>query len=89
MEISRNQFFMAGLILFLLGIQFLQIESVQLKEQVATFIAERSDHPLISVSTQTRTWGPLSQAQPIASSIPRNGSAGCCFPSESWEFCTV
>jgi len=53
MEITRNQFFMAGLVLLLLGIQFRMIESVELKEQCAKFIAERSDHPLISVSSQT------------------------------------
>jgi hypothetical protein len=62
MEISRNQYFMAGVVLFLLGVQFLQIESVELKEQIATFIAERSDHPLISVSSQTPLVGPAAVA---------------------------
>ena len=62
MEITRNQFFMAGVVLFLLGVQFLQIESVELKEQIATFIAERTDHPLISVSSQTPALTPLTGA---------------------------
>jgi hypothetical protein len=53
MEISRNQFYMAGLVLLLLGIQFRMIDSVELTEQFAKFIAERTDHPLISVSAQT------------------------------------
>jgi hypothetical protein len=53
MEITRNQYYMAGLVLLLLGIQFRMIESVELKEQFASFIAERTDHPLISVSAQT------------------------------------
>ena len=34
MEITRNQFFMAGLVLLLLGVQFRKIESVELKEQL-------------------------------------------------------
>ena len=59
MEITRNQYFMAGLVLLLLGIQFRMIESVELKEQFATFIAERTDHPLISVSAQTPILAPV------------------------------
>ncbi len=59
MEITRNQFYMAGLVLLLLGIQFRMIESVELKEQFAKFIAERTDHPLISVSSQTPLLAPL------------------------------
>lgn len=55
MEITRNQYYMAGLVLLFLGIQFRMIESVELKEQFATFIAERTDHPLISVSAESGT----------------------------------
>jgi len=62
MEISRNQYYMAGLVLLLLGIQFRLIESVELKEQIATFIAERSDHPLISVSAQAPVLAPVADA---------------------------
>ena len=62
MEITRNQYYMAGLVLVLLGIQFRLIESVELTEQFATFIAERTDHPLISVSAQTPVLAPVSGA---------------------------
>jgi len=62
MEITRNQYYMAGLVLILLGVQFRMIESVELKEQFAKFIAERSDHPLISVSTQTPLLAPVEGA---------------------------
>jgi hypothetical protein len=62
MEITRNQYFWAGVVLFLLGIQFLQIDSFELKEGVARFIAERSDHPLISVSAQSPVLGPVAAA---------------------------
>ena len=63
MEITRNQYFMAGLVLLLLGIQFRMIESVELKEQFAKFIAERTDHPLISVSAQTPVLAPVAGAR--------------------------
>ncbi len=62
MEISRNQYFMAGLVLLFLGIQFRAIESVELKEQFAKLMAEKSDHPLISVSAQTPVLSPLTTA---------------------------
>ena len=59
MEISRNQYYMAGLVLLFLGIQFRMVESVELTEQFAKFIAERTDHPLISVSSQAPVLSPL------------------------------
>ena len=59
MEITRNQYFWAGVVLTLLGIQFLEIESVELKEQCAKFLAERTDHPLISVSAQSPVLAPV------------------------------
>jgi hypothetical protein len=62
MEITRNQFFMAGLVLILLGIQFRMVESVELKEQFAKFLAERTDHPLISVTAQTPALAPVENA---------------------------
>jgi hypothetical protein len=62
MEISRNQFFMAGLVLLLLGIQFRAIEAVDLKEQFAKFMAEKAGHPLVAVSTQTPLLAPLGNA---------------------------
>jgi hypothetical protein len=62
MEISRNQYYMVGLVLLLLGIQFRLIDSVEVKEQIAMFLAERSDHPLISVSAQTPLLSPVESA---------------------------
>jgi hypothetical protein len=59
MEISRNQYYMVGLVLLLLGIQFRMIESIEVKEPIAMFFAERSDHPLISVSAQTPLLAPV------------------------------
>ena len=62
MEISRNQYFMAGLVLLFLGIQFRAIESVELKEQFAKLMAAKSDQPLISVSAQSPILEPIAAA---------------------------
>ena len=62
MEITRNQYLWAGVVLFLLGIQYLQIDSVELKEPCARFIAERTNHPLISVSAQSPILAPVAVA---------------------------
>lgn len=62
MEINRNQYFMAGLVLLLLGIQFRAIESVELKDQFAKFMAEKAGHPVVAVSTQAPLLSPLGTA---------------------------
>jgi hypothetical protein len=41
MELNRNQFFMAGLVLLFLGIQFRLIDSFTLNEKATRFLAAR------------------------------------------------
>ncbi|PQO26546.1 hypothetical protein [Blastopirellula marina] len=41
MELNRNQYFMIGLIVLALGIQFRIVDSVTLTEEASTFIAKR------------------------------------------------
>ena len=41
MDINRNQFFMAGMIVLLLGLQFRVVESFVLSEPVSQFVNER------------------------------------------------
>jgi hypothetical protein len=41
MEINRNQYFLAGLILLLLGLQIRAVETFVLNERASRFIAER------------------------------------------------
>jgi len=54
MDITRNQFFFIGLVLVLLGWQFLSIESFVLTPQVTDFLAKRTGHPMASVSATTQ-----------------------------------
>jgi hypothetical protein len=55
MDISRNQYFFAGLLCLLLGGQFRLIESVDLTPDFTQFLAERTGHPLASVSAATQS----------------------------------
>ena len=45
MDITRNQWFMGGLVLLLLGGQFRMIDSVVLTPEFTKFLAERVGHP--------------------------------------------
>lgn len=41
MELNRNQFFMAGVLILLFGLQFRLVESVVLNEKTTQFLAQR------------------------------------------------
>jgi len=41
MEFNRNQYFMAGLVLLLLGIQIRLVEAIVLNERATQFVAQR------------------------------------------------
>ena len=46
MEISRNQYFLIGLLVLFVGIQFHMIDTIKLTPQVAQFLAERTGQPV-------------------------------------------
>jgi len=46
MEINRNQYFLIGLVLLLLGLQFRMIDSVLLTPECTKLLAERTGHPV-------------------------------------------
>jgi hypothetical protein len=55
MDITRNQYFFAGLVLLLLGLEFNAVETFQLNAKFSQFLAERTNHPMASVSATTQT----------------------------------
>ena len=55
MDITRNQYFFAGLLSILLGVQFRLVESFELTPNFTQFLAERTGHPLASVNEATQT----------------------------------
>lgn len=68
MDMNRNQFFMAGLVLLFLGLQFRAIESVVLTPQVTRLLAETSGTPVVATSdTMSSLWGtePKAVAAPM------------------------
>jgi hypothetical protein len=63
-DITRNQFFFAGLACLLIGIQFRMVDSFELTPQLTQFLAERTGHPLASVNAAA---GALAQSdKPMA-----------------------
>ena len=46
MEFNRNQYFMAGVVILLLGIQFRMVDSYVLNAESSRFIAQRIKRPL-------------------------------------------
>ena len=52
MEISRNQYFMVGLVILFLGIQFRLVDSVVLNEPTTKYLAQRSKNTAVSTSAR-------------------------------------
>ncbi|MCR4415257.1 MAG: hypothetical protein NUV77_22775 [Thermoguttaceae bacterium] len=61
MEINRNQVFIAGVVLVLLGIEFRMIDSFVLNPRVTKLLAEQTKHP---VATASSTMESLVGAEP-------------------------
>jgi hypothetical protein len=50
MDITRNQYFFAGLLCLMLGLQLHSVESFELTADFTQFLAERTGHPLAPVN---------------------------------------
>ena len=51
MDVNRNQYYMAGLVLLFLGIQFRMIEAVDLKPQITKMFVEKGQQPLMDINS--------------------------------------
>jgi hypothetical protein len=56
MDITRNQFFFAGFLCLLMGLQFHTVESAELTPEFTQFLAERTGHPLASVNNAAQNF---------------------------------
>ena len=63
MDINRNQFFLTGLLLLLMGGQFHAAESFVLTPEFTQVLAEQTDHPVAAVSSARQSLNPA--AEPI------------------------
>ena len=55
MDITRNQFFFAGLLCLFLGGQFMMVDTIQFTPTFTQFLAERTGHPLASVNAASQS----------------------------------
>ncbi len=69
MEVNRNQYFLAGMLLLLLGIQFRAVDSYVLTPQVTQILAERTGHPLAAVNAASAAVTP--DGKPMAKKTVR------------------
>jgi hypothetical protein len=69
MDISRNQYFFAGLLCLLLGAQFRMVDSFELSPEFTQFLAARTGHPLASVNAATQSFTP--SEKPLAKKTVR------------------
>ena len=61
MDVTRNQFLFAGLVLVFLGLQFRAVDTIELTPELTQFLAEQTDHPLASVNASTAALSPTQQ----------------------------
>jgi len=62
MDLTRNQWFLIGLLLLLLGTQFRLVESVDLTPKLTAFLAERSSRPVAAAAMAAQS---LANSQPV------------------------
>jgi len=53
MEINRNQWFLVGMVLLILGIQFRMVDSYVLTPEFTEFLAARSGYPVAAAGAPT------------------------------------
>jgi hypothetical protein len=54
MDITRNQWFFAGLLCLFMGLQFHYVDSYELTPAFTQFLAERTGHPMATVGAATQ-----------------------------------
>jgi len=64
MDMNRNHWFLIGLVLLLLGVQFRMVDSFVLTPEFTQFLAERTGHPLAAVNAATQSF--TANQKPIA-----------------------
>ena len=65
MDINRNQWFLIGLVIFAIGIQFRVVDSFVLTPQATKILAERTGHPI--AGTNKAVQQVLGESPPVAS----------------------
>ncbi len=69
MDVNRNQYFLAGMLLLFMGIQLRAVDSYVLTPEATQILAERTGHPLAAVNAQTAALTP--DGKPMAKKTVR------------------
>jgi hypothetical protein len=60
MEINRNQYFFAGLVLLFLGLQYLLVDTLVLKPECAKLLGEEQSQPIVAARSALGSLVPTS-----------------------------
>lgn len=58
---NRNHYYLLGLVLFFLGIEFRMVDSLTLTPEVTAFLARKTGHPIAAVSSAAQAIAPESR----------------------------
>ena len=61
MELNRNHYFVLGLVLLALGIQFRLVETYVLTPEFTAYLAEQTEHPVAAVNAAAASVSPDSK----------------------------
>ncbi|SRR5690554_3485769 len=72
MEFNRNQYLMAGLVIFVLGLQFRAIEAFTLNRECSQFLAKRfpESKPTLFNNTTLASWTAAASPAPLRTVRP-------------------
>ncbi len=90
MDINRNQWFLIGFVVLLLGIQFRLVDSFVLTSDATKFLAERTGHPIAALNNAAQSFLPSANGVPPKKVIPPEwvgwclGSIGSVLILHSW-----
>ena len=81
MEFNRNHYFLVGVIILFLGVEFRQVESFVLTPELTAFLGKRSGHPVAAVSAITRSILQMDKPVLITTTVKPPEWLGWCFLS--------
>jgi hypothetical protein len=64
MDLNRNQFFLAGVLVLLMGIQFRMVDSFVLNQDFAKMISKKQHRPVATASFSIQTLLPIKTPAP-------------------------
>lgn len=70
MKLNRNHYFLMGLILLFLGLQFRMVESVVLNQPTSTFLAQRLNSPQENATFRLTSLFPGNANSPLRTVTP-------------------